>query len=100
MTVAVIATATNATAPIRARVFASTAALSVAAAWEHARVAGLIARTGRQETPALFAPLLGRGRTLGIGESASASIGRHDRSQVGELLRLEREDLVAGLCRL
>src|SRR5579884_1534003 len=100
MTVAVIATATNATAPIRARSLESTPRLSVAAAREHAGVAGLIAGAGGEEAPALLAALFGRGRALRFGKRACASIGRHDGGEVGELLGLEGEDLVAGLRRL
>src|SRR5579884_665005 len=100
MTVAVIATATNATAPIRARSLESTPRLSVAAAREHAGVAGLIAGAGGEEAAALLAALFSRGRALRVGKSPCASIGRHDGGEVGELLRLERENLVAGLHRL
>ena len=65
---AVMATPTNATAVICAKVFPTMAASSIGAL-EHAGVAGLIARPWSQEAATLFAALLGGGGALGLDQS-------------------------------
>lgn len=70
------------------------------AAVEHLGVAGLVARPGRQEAPTLLAALFGSGRPLGLRQRVGAAVGGDDGGEIGELLRLEGEKLVAGLCRL
>src|SRR5690606_41985438 len=55
------------------------------------------ARAGRQEPAALFAALFGGGGALRIGQSARPAIGRDHRDEIGKLLRLESEELRAGL---
>ena len=48
----------------------------------------------------MLTTLLGRGRTLGLGQTLRTAVGGHDRGEVGKLLRLQGEKLVAGLGRL
>ena len=66
----------------------------------HLRVARLVARSRRQEAAALFLPLCGGGGVLGIRQRLRPAIGGDERGEVGELLGLEREKLVARLRRL
>lgn len=72
---------------------------SVAVA-EHLRIAGLVAGTRREEATALLSPLVGGRRTFGFRQRGGAAIGRDQRDQIGKLLRLECEKLIAGLGRL
>ena len=65
---AVMATPTNATAPICAKVFPSIAVSSIGAL-EHAGVAGLIARPWCQEAATLFAALFSCCCALGLDQS-------------------------------
>ena len=74
--------------------------MSSVAVREHAGVAGLIAGARRQEPSALFATLFGRGRSLGLGQALRPAVGGNDGGEIGKLLRLQREKLVAGLRRL
>ena len=67
---------------------------------EHPGVAGLIALAGREKAAKLLAPLLLRGGALGRLNVLGAALRGHDGSEVDELLGLQCEDLVAGLCRL
>ena len=67
---------------------------------EHPDVAGLIALAGREEAAELLAPLLLRGGALGRLRLCARALRGDDRSQVGELLGLQCEELVAGLRRL
>ena len=99
MAVAVIAKVTKPTAPMRARVFPSIAVPSVAA-WEHLRVAGLVTDARGQEAAALLAPLFSCGGPLGLRERLGPAVGGDDGGEIGELLGLERQKLVAGLRRL
>ncbi len=71
--------------------------MSSVAVREHARVAGLVAGTRGQEPAALFAALFGRCRPLGLGEALCAAIGGNDGGEVGELLCLQGEKLIADL---
>src|SRR3546814_10416395 len=67
---------------------------------EHAGVAGLISAAGGQEAAALLATLLGSRRALRFGQCLSPSVRGDDGREIGELLGLEREELIAGLRRL
>ncbi len=59
-----------------------------------------VAGPRRQEATELFARLVLRGGTLSRFEALRSALRGDRRSQVGELLCLEREQLVAGLCGL
>src|SRR3546814_383340 len=67
---------------------------------EHAGTARLIAAAWRQEATALLAALFGGGGSLGRGQGIGSTVRRDDRGEVGELLRLKGEELIAGLGRL
>lgn len=67
---------------------------------EHLRIAGLVARARRKEAATLFAPLFGSGGAFGLGERAGAAVGGQERDEIRKLLRLQGEDLIAGLRRL
>ncbi|GCC47852.1 hypothetical protein chiPu_0031896 [Chiloscyllium punctatum] len=86
-------------APIRAKSLPSISSPSVPA-WEHPGVAGLIADAGGQEPSALLAALFGSRRAFGFRERLRAAVGGDDGGEIGELLGLECEELVAGLGRL
>src|SRR3546814_3876209 len=90
--------ATKTTSPSRASVLPSIAGSSVAVR-EHAGVSRLVAAARRQESATLLATLFGRRGTLGLGEVLRPTIGGDDGREVSELLRLQCEKLVAGLCR-
>lgn len=64
---------------------------------KHLHVGGLIALAAGQKAPKLLASLvLSRGAS-GRFQRLSPALRRHRRGQVGELLRLQCQDLVAGL---
>ena len=63
-------------------------------------IAGLVARARGKEALALDPALFGRGGPLGLHERRGAAISGHDGDQVGDLLGLQREELVARLGRL
>src|SRR5689334_114392 len=64
---------------------------------EHLHIGGLIALSWRQETPELLSALiLGRG-ALSRFKALRPALRRRGRREIGKLLRLKREDLVAGL---
>jgi hypothetical protein len=68
---------------------------------EHLRIARLVAGAGRQEAAPLLAALLGRCRLLGSGKRLARGRWRPAAAdEVGELLRLQRQQLVSGLGRL
>src|SRR5690606_17907458 len=91
--------ATNMTAPSRTSILLSMAAppSRLIAAAEHLRIAGLVARARREEALTLDASLLGGGGALGLDQRFGSAIGRQQRDQIGKLLRLQREKLVACL---
>ena len=67
---------------------------------EHGDIAGLIALTGRDEAAHLFARLFLRFGAAGDLERLGAALRREQRRHIGELLALQREELIAGLRRL
>ena len=67
---------------------------------EHRHVGGLVACSGRQEAAELLLPLALGGGTLGHVEVLRPALCRNRGREVGHLLRLERQELIAGLSRL
>ena len=67
---------------------------------EHPHVLGLIALPRRQKPPELFSPLVLGGRALRRLKALRPALCRDSGGEVGKLLRLKREDLIAGLGRL
>ena len=64
---------------------------------EHPGVAGLIALAGCEEAAKLLTPLLLRRGALGCFKALRTSLRGNDGGEIAELLRLQGEDLVAGL---
>ena len=67
---------------------------------EHPRVAGLVAAARRQEAAELLAGLLLAAARCGRLEALGAALRGDDGGEIGELLGLQGEELVAGLRRL
>lgn len=64
---------------------------------KHLHVGGLITLTARQKAPKLLASLVLSSGAPRRFQRLSSALRRYGRRQVGELLRLQCEDLVAGL---
>src|SRR6056297_3018994 len=97
-TAAVIAMATKTMAAMRARTDPSMdPSPSVV---EHPGIAGLVARTRGEEALALDPALFGCRGPLGLDQRGCAAIGGDDGDQIGDLLGLQRQKLVARLGRL
>jgi len=58
---------------------------------------GLIALSRRQKPPELLSALVLRSRALRCFKALRPTLSREDTREIGELLRLKREDLIAGL---
>src|SRR5258708_1612858 len=67
---------------------------------EHLHAEGLIALSRRQKAPELLSALVLRGRTLSRFKALRPPLCRYGSGEIGELLRLKREDLIAGLSSL
>ena len=67
---------------------------------EHPYVGGLVALTWRQEALELLATLILSGGALGSIQHRGPALRGHARGEIGQLLSLQRKDLVAGLRRL
>src|SRR3954453_23648604 len=64
---------------------------------EHPHVLGLVALPRRQKPPELFSPLVLGYRSLRRLKALRPTLCRDSGGEIGELLRLKCEDLVAGL---
>ena len=64
---------------------------------EHPHVLGLVALSRSQKPSELFSALVLRGRALRRFKALRPALSREGSCEIGELLRLKREDLIAGL---
>ena len=67
---------------------------------EHPHVSGLIALSRRQKPPELFSALVLCGGALTCFKALRPTLSREGSREIGELLRLKRQNLIAGLGRL
>ena len=67
---------------------------------EHLHCCGLIALAGGQKAPQLFPALILSDGSLSGLQILCSPLRSNGRGEIGELLRLQRKELIAGLARL